>query len=388
MHRPDTRSGAWSRRRFGKVFGGTVALAMTPAAASARTASPTARAPRLAQGTPEPREIGGDLNILVQAGYDEPQIVQPFEEMYGVNVNSRVFPSSDEMFAMLQASQPGDWDVTMPDTPWIERLHAADLIEELDPADFPMIADQYERWQQFDQLMVDGAQYGIVSRWGLYGVVYNSTYVDADEAQTIGVMYDEAYQGGVVLFDWYLPNMGMIGRYAGFDDPYDVTAEEFEEIRELTFELRPQVGVIAATNTDTIQALAMESGYLSFGGEWLQLLLKEEGHPIELAVPQEGGVSWTEAVVQLRDAQNPEAAQAFMQYILSPEPQARLAWADAFHATVPNSRAVEYLTPEQAADLRMDDPAQIDEILSQIATRKLPPDESFWIETWDEFKSR
>jgi spermidine/putrescine transport system substrate-binding protein len=376
-----------NRRRFAKVFGGTVALAGLPGTVSASSSHRPSLRAQSAQGVPEPRDIGGELNILVQAGYDEPQIIGPFEEMYNVSVNSRVFPSSDEMFALLQASRPGDWDITMPDTPWIERLHQAGLVEELDPADFPMIADQYERWQDFDQLMVDGAQYGIVSRWGLYGIVYNSNHVDAEEAQSIGVMYDEAYRGQVVLFDWYLPNMGMIGRYAGFDQPYDVTGEDFETIRELTLELRPQVGVIAATNTDTIQALAMESGYLSFGGEWLQLLLKDEGHPIELAVPEEGGVSWTEAVVQLSGSQNPEAAQAFMQYILSPEPQAKLAWADAFHATVPNSQAVEFLTPEQAEALRMDDPARIDEILGKIATRKLPPDESFWIETWEEFKS-
>lgn len=341
----------------------------------------------LARQEATPEKIGGELNILVQAGYDEPRIVEPFEEMYGVTVNSKVFPSSDEMFATLQAAKPGEWDVTMPDTPWIARLHEAGLVEELDPADFPMIADQYERWQEFDQLMVDGKQYGIVSRWGLYGIVYNSEQVTEEEAQTIGVMYDPKFAEKVVLFDWYLPNMGMIGRYVGLDAPYDATPEEFELIKEKTFELRPQVGVIAATNTDTIQALANESGVLSFGGEWLQLLLKEQGHPIELAIPKEGGVSWTEAVVQLTGSQNPAAAKAFMQYILSPEAQAKLAWADAFHATVPNQLAADLLEPEQAVSLRMDDPAKIEDILGNIATRKLPADETPWVEAWDEFKS-
>ncbi len=362
-------------------------LRSAAAATAMATAARIGAAPSTSalQATPPAEPIGGTLNLLVQAGYDEPQIIQPFEEMYGVQVNSRVFPSSDEMFSTLLASQPGDWDVTMPDTPWIARLQEADLIEELNPADYP-IQDQYDRWQQFEQLFVDDKQYGIVSRWGLYGIVYNSDYVTAEEAQTIGVMYDPKFEGKVVLFDWYLPNMGMIGRYVGIDQPYDATPEEFELIKERTFELRPQVGVIAPTNTDTIQAIANESGYLSFGGEWLQLLLKEEGYPIELAIPDEGGVSWTEAVVQLKGSQNPAAAKAFMQYILSPEPQAKLAWANAFHATVPNKLAVEFLTPEQAQALRMDDPATIDAILSNIAMRKLPDDEQPWTDAWDEFK--
>lgn len=371
----------WSRRRVLKTLAGASALAALPSAGQ----SPAGVL--AAEGTPTPQKIGGSLNLLVQAGYDEPQIIKPFEELYDVKVNSKVFPSSDEMFSTLQASKPGDWDVTMPDTPWIARLHEADLVEELNPADY-LVKDQYERWQRFDQLFVDGKQYGVVSRWGLYGIVYNSKYVPADEAKTIGVMYDDKFKGKVVLFDWYLPNMGMIGRYVGLDNPYDATGADFDMIKEKTFDLRPQVGVIAATNTDTIQAIANESGYLSFGGEWLQLLLKEQGHPIELAIPKEGGVSWTEAVVHLKGAQNPAAAKAFMQYILSPEAQAKLAWANAFHATVPNKLAAKYLSPEQAQALRMDDPAKIDEILANIAMRKLPADEKPWVSVWDEFKSR
>ena len=91
--------------------------------------------------------------------------------------------------------------------------------------------------------------------------------------------------------------------------------------------------------------------------------------------------------MHLTGSQNPAAAKAFMQYILSPEAQAKLAWANAFHATVPNKLAVEHLTPEQAESLRMNDPAQIDAILANIATRKLPADEQPWIDAWDEFKS-
>ncbi|HEX5500344.1 MAG TPA: extracellular solute-binding protein, partial [Thermomicrobiales bacterium] len=170
-----------SRRGVLRTIGGAAALA-----AGGRFGA--FESVRAFQATPTPAKIGGSLNILVQAGYNEPPIVQPFEEMYGVKVNSKVFPSSDEMFSMLQASKPGDWDVTVPDTPWIAKLQAADMIDPLDPADFPMIQDQYDRWQKFDQLFVDGKQYGIVSRWGLYGIVYNSQYVTEDEAQTTAVM--------------------------------------------------------------------------------------------------------------------------------------------------------------------------------------------------------
>jgi spermidine/putrescine transport system substrate-binding protein len=333
-----------------------------------------------------PKKIGGELNILVMPGYEEEQIIKPFEEQYGVKVNAKIYPSSDQMFAILSAAKPGDWDIITPDTPWIERLVKANLVNELDPKDYP-IKEFYTRWQDFDQCKSDGKTYAIVSRWGYYGIVYNSTKVSAEEALSTQVMWNPKYKGKVVLFDWYLPNMGMIGRYLGYDQPYDATGQDLSKIQESLRTLRSQVGVIAATNSDTIQALANGSAWLSFGGEWLQLILKEQGHPIEVVIPKEGGVSWTESLAIVSGSKNPEAAKKFIQYLTSAPVQAKLAWANAFHAYVPNAKFVEYMKPEQLAMLRLDDPTYTTQVLEKIATRKVPADEAAWQRIWEEFKS-
>ncbi|PWM26056.1 MAG: hypothetical protein DBX44_01100 [Oscillospiraceae bacterium] len=334
----------------------------------------------------QPEKIGGTLNLLVMAGYEEDQIIKPFEEMYGVKVNAKIYPTSDQMFAMLQNAKEGEWDIVTPDTPWVDKLVQADLIDELDPADYPEIENFYDRWKDFDQVKVDGKLYALVSRWGYYGIVYNSDYITAEEAASTDIMFDPKVAGKVVLFDWYLPNMGILSRYLGNEQPYDLTDEQLAAVEAKLTELRPQVGIIAATNADTIQALANESAWISFGGEWLQVLLKEEGRPIEVLVPEEGGVSWTESVSIVKSSQNKEAAKAFIQYLSTPEVQAKLAWSNAFHSTVPNKKALDYLTEEQAKLLRMDDEAKMEEMLANIATRKVPENEADWQAIWDNFK--
>lgn len=337
-----------------------------------------------AQGT-----IGGMLNIIVWPGYEEDQIVKPFEQRYGVKVNSKTVSSSDQMFAILTGSQPGEWDVASPDTPWIEKLSKADLLQPLSAADYPEVTHFFQRWQRFDQLYANGQLYGVVSRFGFYGIVYNSQYVNPAETHSIKVMWDPKYKGKIVIYDWYLPNMGMIGRYLGFAQPYEVTGASFRKLVDTLYALRPQVGIIAATNADTIQALANGSAWLSFGGEWLQVLLKEQGRPIELTIPDEGGVSWTESLVILKNSRNPRAAKAYIQHVISPEFQARLAWANAFHAIVPNRLASKYLTGRQASMLYLNDPARLDRILNtRIATREIPRNEDEWKHAWEEFKSR
>jgi spermidine/putrescine transport system substrate-binding protein len=337
-----------------------------------------------AQGT-----IGGTLNIIVWPGYEEDQIVKPFEQRYGVKVNSKTVSSSDQMFAILAGSQPGEWDVASPDTPWIEKLAKAGLVQPLDATDYPEVAHFFQRWQRFDQLYADGQLYGVVSRFGFYGIVYNSQYVNPLDTHSIKVMWNPKYKGKIVIYDWYLPNMGMIGRYLGFAQPYEVAGASFQKLVDALYSLRPQVGIIAATNADTIQALANGSAWLSFGGEWLQVLLKEQGRPIELTIPDEGGVSWTESLVILKNSRNPRAAKAYIQHVISPEFQARLAWANAFHAIVPNRLAQKYLTARQATMLYLDNPARLDRILNtRIATREIPRNEDEWKHAWEEFKSR
>jgi spermidine/putrescine transport system substrate-binding protein len=330
--------------------------------------------------------IGGTLNLLVMPGYEEDIIIKPFEEKYGVTVNTKVYANSDQMFSLLSNSNEGEWDIVTPDTPWIAKLVSADLIDELDASDYPEIQNFYDRWKDFDQVEVDGKLYAVVSRWGYYGIVYNSNYVTKEEASSTSFLYDPKVAGKVVLFDWYLPNMGMLARYNGYDAPYDLNDDQLAKVTESLNDLKPQVGMIAATNADTIEALANESAWISFGGEWLQVLLKESGKPIEVVIPEEGGVSWTESISIVKSSQNKDAAKAFIAYLSTPEVQAKLAWCDAFHSTVPNKLAVEHLTPEQAQLLNMDDEAKMNAMLDNIATRKVPDNESEWQAIWDTFK--
>ncbi len=360
-----------SRRRFLRRVLGITAIGSLPV-----VSAPWIRSARAAAQS---------LNILVWAGYEEEQVLKPFEEQYKVKVNAKTFNGDEQMFAALTSSPPGTWDVVNPDAPFVERLVRADLLRPLDPADYPL-QDFFERFQHFDQHWIDGKMYGVTSRWGFYGIVYNTEKVDPEDMQSYAGLWKKSYQGKVAIYDWYLPNMGCLSLYLGNKTPYDIDQAQFTKLTETLMSLKPQVGLIG-DNAAVIQALANQNAWLSIGGEWLEVLLIEQGHPIALSSPREGGVSWTEALCIMKDSQKPELAQKFIQYIVSPEAQAKLAWAKAFHATVPNSKVLKYLKPEQAKLLRLDDPQKLETVLKRIVPRKLPKDERPWIRAWQRFKS-
>jgi spermidine/putrescine transport system substrate-binding protein len=327
------------------------------------------------------------LNLLVMPGYEEPQIINEFEKKYNCKVNYKIYPSSDEMMALIKSAKRGTYDVLSPDAPYVEKLVRADLIRPLNVADYP-IDELFERYRHFDQHWIENQLYAVTSRWGFYGIAYNTKYVDPADMQSYAGLWKAKYKGKIAIFDWYLPNMGCIGRYLGYREPYDIRPMQLDKIRDTLFSLKPNVGTIAATNSDTIQALANENVWISIAGRWLQVLLKEQGHPIELSNPKEGGVSWTEALVITKHSKNPELAKKYIQWVLSPKIQAGLAWANAFHVLVPNPKAVDYLTKEQAAMLGMDNYAELTSVLQNITNRKTPADEEAWKKVWLEFKSK
>jgi spermidine/putrescine transport system substrate-binding protein len=66
------------------------------------------------------------LNLLVMPGYEEPQIINEFEEKYNCKVNYKIYPSSDEMMALIKSAKRGTYDVLSPDAPYVEKLVKAE----------------------------------------------------------------------------------------------------------------------------------------------------------------------------------------------------------------------------------------------------------------------
>lgn len=323
------------------------------------------------------------LNILTWAGYNENRIIEPFEKKYDCKVNSKNFSGDEQMLTIWTGSPKGTWDVVNPDGPWVALLAQQGKIRELDPKDYPL-DDLFPLFTRFPQHWVDGKLYAVASRWGFYGIAYNTKYVSAEEVKSWKILYDPKYKGRVGIYGWYLPNMGNMGRYLGFKNPYDINNEQLKQVEKALLDLKPNVATITLTASDLIQAFANESIWLGPSGNWTAATLKEQGHPIEHNVPKEGAVSWTEGLCITSDSKNPELARKYIQWMLSPEIQAKLAWADAFHAAAPSRKAAQFLTKEQAEMLRMTDMGV--QIVKKVSPRKLPKDEQAWKDVWQRFK--
>ncbi len=327
------------------------------------------------------------LNVLAFSGYEEPGMLEDFEAETGIKVNLKIHDGTDEeMIALIQSSQPGDWDIMTPTSAFIPELVAQNLLLELDPADYPL-EDFMKPMDQWPDCWNDGKLYGIVNRFGYYGITYNYEQVGEDEVQSYDVLFDPVYKGKVALFDWYLPNMGIIAKYLGFEEPYNLNESQMEQLKAKLFELRPQVGLIGST-AQTTQALASGEFLLTIAGEWVQAGILMDGHPYHAAVPKEGGVTWDQAVVALANTPREENVIKFMQYISGPEFQAKLAAAQTYYSIVPHREAVNFMSDETKSVLNLEDPAAFEaNFMANLSARQRPHNIEQWQLIWEEFKN-
>ena len=103
---------------------------------------------------------------------------------------------------------------------------------------------------------------------------------------------------------------------------------------------------------------------------------------LDWVLPNQGGVRWQQAIAVFAASKKKDLAVKFLQYILSPEGQGRLATSSCYWAMPANSKAV--LTPEQKKILRWDEQPKF------LANSYfyLQPDEDFdkaMLDVWTEF---
>lgn len=295
------------------------------------------------------------LNALVWCDHTDPELLEPFETANDVKVNLKDYEGTGTALSIIEQSQPGDWDVFVVDGIDVPRVVEAGLLAPL-PADALPTADLFPELVMSENHTVDGKIYAISEKFGYNTIAFDKTKVDPADMEDMSVLWSDKYKGRIAMYDYYLPMIGLVGLGLG-KDTASLSADDLPEIRDTLFKMKEnstQVSEVVASQT----ALATgEVDVLVGGGEWLTAVLSTEMPNLDWVLPKQGGIRWSQSIGVMADSQKQDLALKFVQYILSPEGQARLATSSCYWAMPANSKAAEHLTDDQKAALRWDNQA-------------------------------
>jgi spermidine/putrescine transport system substrate-binding protein len=296
--------------------------------------------------------LAQEINALVWCDHTDPALLEPFTAATGITVNVKEYEGTAAGLAILEQSQPGDWDVMVIDGVDVGRAVDAGLLAEI-PADALPTGDFFPEVVMAEQNSRDGKIYAVTEKFGYNTIAFDKTKVDPADMEDWASLTSGKYDGRIVIYDYYVPIIGLAAIGAGLATA-DLSVDNLGSLSDPLLALRrasSAVGEVVSAQT----ALATgEADIVVGGGEWLTAVLLADNPNLDWTIPKQGALRWAQSIGVLESSANKDAALQFVQYIVSPEGQARLATSSCFWGMPANQKAGEFLTPEQKAVLRWD----------------------------------
>jgi len=307
---------------------------------------------------PNPARATETLYLYTWADFFPEQVINDFTKETGIEVKQAFYDTVEMPETKLMTGNTG-FDLVLTAGFTTPRLIQAGVLKEIDHTKLANITNIDPGFVKRQLRLTDPEmRYAIPLDWGLTTIVYNAEKVrqvlgpDAP-VDSLALLFDPANAAklqscGISMLDSPFDDMSLGMLYVGMKDIYHATEEDIKRGAEALKAVRPYVRYY--DNTRYPQDLA--SGDICAAIGWnndavrADQVAADAGHQLDIKVmlPKEGLVGWSDRLVIPKDAAHPDAALAFINFLLQGKSAAAFTM-DTLIAT-PNIKAADYLDPK------------------------------------------
>ena len=319
----------------------------------------------------------GTLNLYNWGNYTPPEMLEKFTAETGITVTLTDFDSNDTALTRIRQGGHG-FDIVVPSNNYIPVWIEEGLIQPLDKDVVTNLDNIAPEWRdvEFDP----GREYTVPWAWGTTGVIVNTSVYDGDP-HTADIFLDPPaeLQGRVNVIPEMSDIMHLSVRAMG-GEPCTGDVEILRAVRDQLNEAKQHW---IAMDYGTVDAYA--AGDIAAGVYWngASMRARLQNDALVYGYPQTGFPVWMDNAAVLADAQNPEAAMQFINFILEPENAAMISnftrYANGITGSEPfmdevMQTAPEIVVPEHLAGagrFSITCPGEVNDIYTQIWTELL-----------------
>lgn len=272
-----------------------------------------------------------EVRVYNWSDYIDEDLLDKFEAETGIEIVYDVFDSNELLETKLLAGGSG-YDVVVPTATFLQRQIAAGVFQKLDKSMLPNIENMWDvvssRTEQYDP----NGEYSINYMWGTTGIGANVgkvTEILGEDAplDSLDLVLDPANMAklsdcGVYFLDAPAEMIPMALNYIG-EDPDSHDVEVIGKAEAVLAAVRPYIRKFHSS--EYINALANGDICVAVGwsGDVLQARDRadEADNGVEVAyhAAREGAQMWFDQMAIPADAPNPDAAHAFLNFIMDAE---------------------------------------------------------------------
>ena len=306
-----------SRRKFLGLAGGAAGAALL-AACGVSSSSDTTAAPATTAGPGTTTKVGGDLNLYVWEGYDQPAGFENWFSDNGITLNTKYITQPEEVPTVLRGPGGDQWDMSYGDNVVLGDLKNLGLIRPITTDEVPGLEGLLPAFKVAPWKNDDGTYNGVPWTWGFSGVTYRSDRVP--EPKSWYDLLDPQYQGRVSTVDGALNNVALASIAVGID-PDELTTDQLNgEVKDFLTQLFGQIRTLAPSIGDQISLLVSgDIDYMVVGLKFMDAETAAQGVETSTVVPSEGAIGWADTAFIPPTAPHPENAFAFLNHLLDPK---------------------------------------------------------------------
>lgn len=285
----------------------------------------------------------GVLRIFTFEGYTDDAWVEEFEALTGADVRVTYTGSVDEMFAKMKGSEGADYDLVSLDTSGIPRYIEHGLLAPIDTGAIANMGNLLPAFQDVPEVQVDGGVYGVPIAWGSLGLIYDNEEFGDNPPTSWSVMWDEAYDQRIFVLDDANNNIVNTAIYLGFDNPYDLSDDEFAAVKQALIDQKALVQTYYAGFDDGVEIWENSDAVLMFSmGEFQQVGMTERGLDVTYIIPEEGGVGWLDCWVMSKGVGDEALAEQWINFFLEKKIGQAMSAAYGYGNTTSETEGLDY----------------------------------------------
>jgi len=291
------------------------------------------------------------LNVYNWSDYIAEDTVAKFEAATGIKVVYDVYDSNETLEAKLLAGSAG-YDIVVPTSQFLQRQVAAGVYQPLDKALLPNLANMDAGLMEAAAAYDADNAHSVVYMWGTTGIGYNVGAVaerlgEDAPVDSWSLIFDPANAEkladcGITTLDSASDMLPSALAYLGLD-PTSSEPADLEKAAALMTSIRPFIRYFHSSQYISDLANGEICVAVGYSGDVFiaadRAVEANTGVEIAYSVPKEGALQWFDLMAIPADAPHPEAAHAFINFIMDPQITADITnyvwYANANAASMP-----------------------------------------------------
>jgi spermidine/putrescine transport system substrate-binding protein len=271
-------------------------------------------------------------------GDEVKEVMEGFTEETGIKVKGDSYDSNEVLLAKLLANGGRlDYSVIYPSDYMVSQMVERDLLM---PLDHSRLSNMKNIDPKFLRTPYDvGGKHSVPLSLGTTGIAYNIQILSSligEEPKDWNYFWEYKDKLRITLVNDPREVLGMGLHTLG----YSYNAKQESQIKQAFNKLRELMPAIANFTSDAWRDMLISGDLMAcmvYSGDGIRVARQDPN--IKYILPQSGTSIWTDTVAILRSAPNPDAAHAWINYLMRPEIAAKISDANSFGTTNRPARA-------------------------------------------------